>query len=64
MAKAIAATRHELLIAYWHVVHDGVDYANVGPDWAHRRRSREHRIRKVLHELEKLGQTVTLGPAA
>ena len=33
VAKAIGATRHDLLIAYWHVVHDGVDYAELGPDW-------------------------------
>ena len=64
VAKAIGATRHDLLIAYWHIVHDGVGYADLGPDWAHRRHSPEHRIRKLVHELEKLGQTVTLGPAA
>jgi transposase len=62
--KAIGATRHDLLIAYWHVVHNGVDYTDLGPDWAQRRRSPEHRIRKLVHELENLGQTVTLGPAA
>ena len=27
------------VIAYWHVVHDQVDYADLGRDWAHRRRS-------------------------
>ena len=64
VAKAIGATRHDLLIAYWHIVHDNVDYADLGPDWAYRRRSPEHRIRKLVHELEKLGRTVTLGPAA
>jgi hypothetical protein len=31
-------TRHDLLIAYWHVVHDQVDHAELGPDWAQRRR--------------------------
>jgi hypothetical protein len=30
VAKAIGATRHDLLIAYWHVIHDGVDYAELG----------------------------------
>ena len=64
VAKAIGATRHDLLIAYWHAVHDGVDYTDLGPDWAQRRSSPEHRIRKLVHELENLGQTVTLGPAA
>ena len=33
-AKAIGATRHDTLLAYWHVVHDGVDYRGLGPDWA------------------------------
>jgi transposase len=35
--KAVGATRHDLLIAYWHVVHDQVDYKDLGPDWAVRR---------------------------
>jgi transposase len=41
LPKAIGATRHDLLIAYWHVVHDQVDYADLSPDWAQRRRSTE-----------------------
>ena len=60
--KAIGATRHDLLIAYWHVVHDQVDYADLGPDWAQRRRSTEHRTRRLVHQLEQLGHTVTLQP--
>jgi transposase len=61
--KAIGATRHDLLIAYWHVVHDHVDYADLGPDWAQRRRSTEYRTRRLVHQLEQLGHTVTIGPA-
>ncbi|MEN3268880.1 MAG: transposase [Pseudonocardia sp.] len=61
--KAIGATRHDLLIAYWHVVHDNADYADLGPDWAQRRRSSEYRTRRLLHQLEQLGHTVTIGPA-
>jgi hypothetical protein len=30
------------LIAYWHVIHDQIDYADLGPDWSQRRRSTEH----------------------
>ena len=63
LPKAIGATRHDLLIAYWHVVHDQVDYADLGPDWAQRRRSTEHRTRRLVHQLEQLGHTVTLEPA-
>ncbi len=60
--KAVGATRHDLLIAYWHIVHDNVDYAELGPDWAHRRHSTEHRVRKLVYQLEQLGQAVTLAP--
>ena len=62
LPKAIGATRHDLLIAYWHVVHDQVDYADLGPDWAQRRRSTEHRTRRLVHQLEQLGHKVTLEP--
>jgi transposase len=63
LPKAIGATRHDLLIAYWHVVHDQVDYADLGPDWAQRRRSTDHRTRRLVHQLEQLGHTVTLQPS-
>jgi transposase len=60
--KAIGATRHDLLIAYWHIVHDGVDYIDLGADWATRRNSRQHEINRLLRRLEHLGQPVTLTP--
>ena len=61
--KAIGATRHDLLIVYWHVVHDQVDYAELGADWAVRRHCPEHQIRRLVRQLEHLGQQVTLAPA-
>jgi transposase len=64
LLKAIGATRHDLLIAYWHVVHDQVDYADLGPDWAQRHRSTQYRTRRLVHQLEQLGHTVTLQPSA
>jgi transposase len=36
-AKAIGATRHDILVAYWHIVRDRVPYRELGPDWAARR---------------------------
>jgi hypothetical protein len=63
VAKAIGATRHDLLIAYWHVVHGQVHYADLGHDWAQRRHSTEHRTRRLIHQLEQLGHTVTLEPS-
>jgi transposase len=62
--KAIGATRHDLLIAYWHIVHDAVDYRELGADWAMRRHSREHQTRRLVRQLEALGLRVQLTDAA
>ncbi len=62
--KAIGATRHDLLIAYWHVVHDEVNYLELGADWAMRRHSREHQARRLVRQLEALGHHVELTDAA
>ncbi len=43
-------------------MHDQVDYADLGPDWAQRRRSIEHRTLRLVHQLEQLGHAVTLEP--
>jgi transposase len=44
-------------------VHDHVDYTDLGPDWAQRRRSTEQRTRRLIHQLEQLGHTVTIAAA-
>jgi hypothetical protein len=44
-------------------VHDQVDYADPGSDWAQRRRSTGHRTRRLVHQLERLGHIVALEPA-
>jgi transposase len=62
--KAIGATRHDLLIAYWHIVGGGVDYRELGADWAQRRHSREHQTRRLIRQLEALGHHVQLTDAA
>jgi transposase len=61
--KAIGATRHDLPIAYWHIVHDKVDYRELGADWAQRRHSREHQTRRLIRQLEALGHQVQLTDA-
>jgi len=62
--KAIGATRHDLLIAYWHIVGDSVGYQELGADWAMRRHSREHQTRRLVRQLEALGLHVQLSDAA
>jgi transposase len=63
-AKAIGATRHDILIAYYHIVSDRVPFRELGPDWLARRHSPEHRTRRLVKQLEALGHTVTLDTAA
>ena len=62
--KAIGATRHDLLIAYWHVVHDEVNYRELGGDWAVRRYSPEHQLNRLIRQIERLGKTVTVTDTA
>ncbi len=63
--KAVGATRHDILIAYWHIIINDTVYHDLGGDWhARRRRSPERRKNTLVTELEKLGYTVTVTPAA
>src|SRR6266540_1501151 len=58
-AKAIGATRHDILVAFWHIVRDKVPFRELGPDWAARRFSIEHRTDRLVKQLEALGVKVT-----
>jgi transposase len=58
--KAIGATRHDILVAYYHIVRDEVPFRELGPDWQRKRYSPAHRARRLQRQLEALGYTVTL----
>jgi transposase len=58
--KAIGAIRHDLLVAYYHIVRDHVPYRDLGPDWQRKRYSPEHRARRLQRQLQALGYDVTL----
>ncbi|MCA1699342.1 MAG: IS110 family transposase [Actinobacteria bacterium] len=58
--KAIGATRHDILVAYYHIVRDEVPFRELGPDWQKKRYSPEHRARRLQRQLEALGYQVTL----
>jgi hypothetical protein len=60
---ALGAIRHDIPVAYYHVVRDQVPYRDLGPDWQHKRYSPEHRARRLQRQLEALGYTVDLQPA-
>jgi transposase len=61
--KAIGATRHDILTAYYHIVRDRVAYRDLGPDWNDRKRSTDQQTRRLVRQLEKLGMNVSLTPA-
>ena len=58
--KAIGAIRHDLLVAYYHIVRDQVPFRELGADWQRKRYSPEHRAKRLQRQLEALGYTVTL----
>jgi len=63
--KAVGAIRHDILIAYWHIVTADVGYQDLGVDWLARRHSREHQIAQLAKQIEKLGAAVEITmPAA
>jgi transposase len=62
--KALGATRHDILVAYYHIVNDRVPFEELGADWLARRYSVEHRTARLVRQLEALGHNVTLRPTA
>lgn len=61
--RAIVAVGHSLLIAAYHVLRDGVEYRDLGPDHFDRLRP-EALTRMLVKRLERLGHKVTLEAAA
>jgi transposase len=63
MGRAQVAVAHSMLVsAYWMLTRDE-PYHDLGADW-HSRRSNEAHTRRLVAQLEHLGHTVTLHPAA
>jgi transposase len=63
MRRAQVAVAHSILVAaYWMLTRDE-PYADLGPDW-HERRTKEAHTRRLVAQLERLGHTVIIDPAA
>lgn len=62
--KATFALAHTLIVIIWHILANGVDYQDLGDDYFDRRNDAAARQRYLISELENLGNTVTLEPAA
>lgn len=61
--RALGAVKHSILIAYWHMLTTGEVYRDVGGAY-YRPRNPERHIRRLVAQLESLGQRVTLEAAA
>jgi transposase len=61
--KAIGAIRHDILVAYYHIVRDQVPFRELGPDWQRKRHPPEHRARRLQPQLEAPGYKVNLEQA-
>lgn len=62
--KAIFAVAHPMIVIVWHLRHENTNYAELGADYFDKRNDAAARQRYLIRELEKLGNTVTLEPAA
>jgi transposase len=61
--RAIGAVKHSIICACWHMLTTGELYNDLGGDYFSRR-DPQRQIRRLVAQLERLGQTVKLQPAA
>jgi transposase len=61
--KATVAVAHSLVIVIWMMLATGEQFHDLGEDWFQRRRDPERESRRLVHQLERLGYTVTLQAA-
>jgi transposase len=62
-AKAIFAVGHSILVIAWHLLNNGTDYTDLGPDYFTRREDTTVLQKRLVRRLEQLGHKVTLEPA-
>lgn len=63
--KAIFAVAHTMIVIVWHILaNDTITYEELGSDYFERRNDTTARQRYLVRELERLGNHVTLEPAA
>jgi hypothetical protein len=63
--RATVAVGRSILVIIWHLLSQpDARYRDLGPDYTRRRTDPNHRTRNHVRQLEALGYTVTLTPAA
>jgi transposase len=63
MRRAQVAVAHSILVAPYWMLNRDEPYRDLGADW-HQRRNNEAHTRQLIAQLERLGHTVIIGPAA
>jgi transposase len=58
------AVAHSILVAAYYILRDDKTYAELGGDYFIRREDQERLTRRLVRQLERLGQRVTLEPVA
>ena len=62
---ALVAIERSILVIVWHLLADpAARYHDLGSDFYARRINKSRRIRNLVHQLEALGNHVTLQPIA
>jgi transposase len=62
--RAAVAVGHSILVIAWHLLSTGQPYDDLGGDYFDKRRNSAARQRRLVAQLEAMGHTVTLEPAA
>src|SRR4051794_12745211 len=63
--RAIVAVGRSILVIIWHLLaNDGAHFIDLGPDHYAARTNPQRKVRNHVRELQALGYTVTLNPAA
>jgi hypothetical protein len=58
--KAATAVAYSLLGVTWHILTTGERFTDLGADYYRRRQDPERVTRRLVHQLEQLGHTVTI----
>jgi transposase len=62
--KAAGAVGHSILVIAWHLLAKGCDYHELGGDWFTRRSDHDRHKTHLVKQLQALGYSVSLQPAA
>ena len=61
--KALGAVKHSIIVSCWHMLQTGELYSDLAGDYFERR-DPQKATKRLVAQLERLGQRVTLEPAA